>query len=145
GKDAATPAEPSTALLNVRRVMVMVSLLRIVGRFATEPAPASIGASIRTSLDIDFALLDNDSTVDGYQNNVAADSRPGRYRGSRPVSRILPRQCVDGLMGAPRDTPLTPPSKVLASATTGVVRFIESHNGDVDAIFGRATIDLDDI
>ncbi len=48
-------------------------------------------------------------------------------------------------MGAPRDTPLTPPSKVLASATTGVVRFIESHNGDVDSIFGRATIDLDDI
>src|SRR5690606_1827004 len=124
GKDAAAAAEPSTALLNVRRVMVMVSLLRIVGRFAAEPARASIGASILPSLDIDFALFDNASTVDGYQNNAAADSRTGRYRGSRPVSRILPRQCVDGLMGAPRDAPLTPPPKALASATTRVVRFI---------------------
>lgn len=39
---------------------------------------------------------------------------------------------------------LSPP-KVLASAASGVVDMIERDGGDVDAIFGRATIRLDDI
>ncbi|MGB8621320.1 MAG: AraC family transcriptional regulator [Paracoccaceae bacterium] len=43
------------------------------------------------------------------------------------------------------DTQFHAPSKVLASATTGVVELFERHGGDVDRIFGRAGIEITDI
>lgn len=40
---------------------------------------------------------------------------------------------------------ITAPSKVLASAATGVADLITANNGDVDSIFGRTSIRLDDL
>lgn len=40
---------------------------------------------------------------------------------------------------------ISAPSKVLASAATGVASMIEAHNGDVDAVFGRTSIRLEDL
>ena len=43
------------------------------------------------------------------------------------------------------DNDIVPPSKVLASATTGIVEKITSCRADVDSIFGRVGIDTSDI
>ena len=48
-------------------------------------------------------------------------------------------------MDAESDIATLEPPKVLASAATGVIDLIERHRGDVDAIFGRADIRVDDI
>ena len=57
-------------------------------------------------------------------------------------ARNIPRKEAE--MARHLDTVL-PPAKILASAANGVIDAIQSNNGDIDGIFGRAGIHKDDL
>ncbi|MEQ8666580.1 MAG: AraC family transcriptional regulator [Rhodospirillales bacterium] len=49
------------------------------------------------------------------------------------------------MVSALQDQEIAPPSKVLASAASGVIDYIEKHNGDPDSILGNASITPEDL